>query len=505
MIHSNEPAKDNSYYLPLLLAISIMSHFPFVLKGFGEIDATKIAVSVIDIINNGPDAAFANFYFTDVSPLYILYLKWSMKLLNNNYSYLPVIMNYTNAVFGTLAIVPAFFLIRQLFRNSTIAFCSVLALIFAPSFYQANIIGFPHLIAFFFLLVSLSLFLSGLDHKQKSTVCLLMFLSCASLTVAFLFKSDYVLAAGIYIGFLFMRKVRDKGKITAAFLIIFISGVLFLLFRDTILGRGSGATMSKESLSEWYDYSLIIPSNLTYLIRQTKPIAYGAGIVTFFLGAASFIFYLFKKRLDILTFVISWAAAPILFWLIMIGNNARHNMIMILPVLVIIVILFYEKAPKYVIALTGLLIIGNFFATSPSSSILRPSGNLFKSHALLEERMAKFRSAAKEITDINEDRIVVLGYFHNPHVIFEIMRSAPSYKAVKIGREDYKVTTGDREYVFIYFVAVKPGTLEEGTDYFLKKYQLDNYTFVSATYDLKPLNKLGIKTKAVDIIKRSSL
>ncbi|HDH53384.1 MAG TPA: hypothetical protein ENH24_02740, partial [Nitrospirae bacterium] len=309
MIHSNKPAKDRYYYLPLLLVISIVSHFPFVLKGFGEIDATKIAVSVIDILNNGSNAAFANFYFTDVIPLYILYLKWFMKLLNYNYSYLPVIMNYTNAVFGTLVIIPAFFLIRQLFRNSTIAFCSVLALIFAPSFYQSTIMGFPHLIAFFFLLVSLSLYLSGLDRNRKSTVYLLMFLSCAFLTIAFLFKSDYVLAAGIYIGLLFMRKVRDKGKITAAFLIILISGVLFLLFRDMILGRGSGATMSKESLSEWYDYSLIIPTNLTYLIRQTKPIAYGAGIVTFFLGALSFIFYLFKKRLDILIFIISWAAA----------------------------------------------------------------------------------------------------------------------------------------------------------------------------------------------------
>src|SRR4030066_1408693 len=143
--HSNS-LNNKPYHLPLLLVISIASHFPFVLKGFGEIDATKIAVSVIDILNHGSNAAFANFYFTDVIPLYILYLKWAMKLLNYNYSYLPVVMNYTNAVFGTLAVIPAFFLIRQLFRNSTIAFYTVLALIFAPSFYQSTIMGFPHLI-----------------------------------------------------------------------------------------------------------------------------------------------------------------------------------------------------------------------------------------------------------------------------------------------------------------------------------------------------------------------
>jgi len=126
--------KDKAYHLPLLLIISIVAHFPFVLNGFGEIDATKIAVSVIDMLNYGADAAFANLYFSDVIPLYILYLRGFMKFLNYDYTYLPLIMNYTNAVFGTLVIIPAFLLIRQIFNNSTIAFCSVLALIFAPSF-----------------------------------------------------------------------------------------------------------------------------------------------------------------------------------------------------------------------------------------------------------------------------------------------------------------------------------------------------------------------------------
>ncbi len=377
--HKNS-LNNKPYHLPLLLVISIVSHFPFVLKGFGEIDATKIAVSVIDILNHGSNAAFANFYFTDVIPLYILYLKWAMKLLNYNYSYLPLVMNYTNAVFGTLTVIPAFFLIRQLFRNSTIAFYSVLALIFAPSFYQSTIMGFPHLIAFFFLLLSLKIFLSGLDHNHKRTVFLLMFLSCVFLTIAFLFKSDYVLAGGAYIGFLFMRKVKDKGKITGAFLIIFMSGVLFLIFRNMIIGPTSGTTMSKEGMSKWYDYSLIIPSTLGYFKAQIKPVVYGSGVVTFCLGGISFIYYLFKRRIDILFFIISWAAIPTLFWLVMIGNNARHNMLTTLPILIIIIIFFYEKAPKYVTVLTVLLILGNFFITSPSFSILTPSGNIYKSN-----------------------------------------------------------------------------------------------------------------------------
>lgn len=502
---SSDIRENKTYHLPLLLIISIISHFPFVLKGFGEIDATKIAVSVIDILNHGSDAAFANFYFTDVIPLYILYLKWFMKLLNHNYSYLPIVMNYTNAVFGTLIIIPAYYLIKQLFSNSTIAFCSVLALIFAPSFYQSTIMGFPHLIAFFFLLVALNFYLSGLDHNQKSTVYFLMFLSCIFLTITFLFKSDYVLAAGAYIGFLFMRNVRDKGKIASAFLIIIISGVLFLLLRNIILGPSSGTTMSKEGMSKWYNFSLIIPSTVGYFIAQSKPIAYGAGIATFCAGGISFIFYLFKRRFDIITFIVFWAAAPTLVWLIMIGNNARHNMISTLPLLAMIVIFFYEKAPKYVITLTVMLILGNFLVTSPSFSILTPSGNLFKSNNLLNDRMIMFQSRAKEIANIDEDKIVVLGTFHNPHVVFELMRLNPSYNAVKIGRENYKIQIGDKEYVFIYFVVVKPEDLEEGIDSILAEYHLHDHVFVSVTYDLKALKNRGLKIKYFNIIKRDDL
>ena len=502
---SNESGKNKHFYLLLLLIISTVSVFPFVLKRFGELDATKIAVSVIDIINHGSDAAFANFYFTDVAPLYILYLKWFIKLLNYNYSYLPMVMNYTNAVFGTLTIIPAFFLISRLFKNSVIAFYAVLALIFAPSFYQSTIIGFPHLPAFFFLLTSFCFFLAGLDHNRKRTVSLLMILSCLFLTVSVLFKSDYVLAVGSYIGFLLIKKTKDKEKIISAFLIILISGILFLLLRHFILGPTGGTTMSGAGMSKWFDFFFTgMMTSPALLKHQTTPIIYGAGIATFCLGIISFIYYLFKRRLDILIFIISWTAAPTFLWFIIGGNNARHNMLSILPFLIIIVMLFYEKAPRYIVILAGILIFGNFYAISPSSSILRPSGNLFKSHTLLEERMTKFHASAKEIANIDEDKIAVLGYFHNPHVIFEIMRSVPSYEAVKIGREDYRIKTGDKEYVFIYF-DVKPEEMDTEIDHILEKYNLENHVFVSVTYDLKSLNNRGLRTKTLDIIKKSSL
>ncbi|MEM3101512.1 MAG: hypothetical protein QXT99_09200 [Candidatus Nitrosotenuis sp.] len=501
------PEKNYSViYFTILLIVSIVSHFPFVLKGFGELDATKIAVSVIDMINNGSNAAFANFYFTDVIPLYILYLKSFMKLLNYNYSYLPLIMNYTNVIVGILIIVPTYLLINRLFNNQIITFCSILTLLFAPSFYQATIMGFPHLISFFFLLASFLIYVSGIDHSHGKSFLLKMFLTYILLTTALLFKSDYILASGFYIGILFIRKIKDKTKIISPFIIIGFSGILFIIFRRLILGPTGGTTMTREALLRWYHFSLAIPRTLDGFILQVGPIAYAFGIATFFLSIISLIYLLYKKRFDILIFVLSWSALPTFFWAIMIGNNARHNMLSVLPAIVSIVSFFYDRFKKGVVILTIMLILANYLILPPSPSIIRPSGNITGSVKLIKERMNRFREDAVKIAHLDEKKIAVLGYFHNPHVIFEILKSTPVYKAEKIGREDYRIKTDDREYVFIYFVLIKPEEeLIPDTKKVIEKYFLHDYTFVSATYDLKPLDTIGIKAVTIDVIKKSEL
>ncbi|MEW6601561.1 MAG: hypothetical protein AB1499_11390 [Nitrospirota bacterium] len=496
---------DKAHHLPLLVIIYIASHFPFVLSGFGEIDATKIAVSVIDIINHGPHAAFANYYFTDVVPLYIAYLKLCMKLVNYDYSYLPLVMNYTNAVAGTLTVIPAYLLIRRLWNNSIIAFCTVFVLIFSPSYYQAGLMGFPHLISLFFLLVSLNFYLAAIDHIHKRTAYLFMVFSAVFLTVAFLFKSDIVLVSGIYIGLLFVRIVKDKDKIAGGLLIIIISSLMFIVCRGMILGTTGGTTMSGEGLSKWYEYSISIPHTPRHFIRQAAPIVYGAGIVTSCLGSVLLVYFLLNKRLDILAFIVSWAAVPTLFWLVLIGNNARHNMFSVLPLIAIIIVFFHEKLPRYTIVLSLFLVLANYFITAPSYSILKPSGNLLQSNLLLEERMQMFRSRAREISSMPEKKIAVLGTFHNAHVVYDLMISSPSYEAVKIGREHYKMLIGDREYMFFYFVVIKPEDIEKGASELTKEYNLSDYVFVSASYDLQSLDALGLKTKKIDIIKRAEL
>lgn len=504
MLLSDDFRKKNPYYLLLLLIISILSHFPFVLNGFGEPDAARIGVSVIDSINNGTNGTLANYYFTDVIPLYIVYLKYAIGLFGYNYYYLPIIMNYTDAVIGTMTVIPAYFLIRKLFNNEAVAFLSVLIFIFAPAFYHSNIYGFPHLLALFFFLSSLCFYVLWLDENRKRPRYFWIILSCFALTVTILFKSDYVLAIGAYFGINYIKKVKEKANIVHTLLTIMISVALFISIRYWILGPTSGTTNSITGFSKWFNYFFAWPTSLfslSFLKYQIKPIVVSTGIFTFFIGIIAFVFYLLRKNFDILIFIISWTFLPTLVWLLIHGNSARHNMLSILPFIVMIIMFFHEKAPKYSILLTGLLILGNFLITVPSISFFTPSSNLFKGQKLLQDRVNQLHSEAKEIIKLEDNKIVILGYFHNSYILYELISSSPSYKAMRIGRENYKIIANEKEYMLFYYAPI--GTLEDlkaMINYILTEYKADDYIFVSATYDLQFLESYGIKTKKLRII-----
>jgi hypothetical protein len=491
--------KNESLFLPVLIIISVISHFPFILKGFGDPDSVRIATVVIDRINNGPSGPLAGYYFTDTIPLYVLYLSWVMRLLEYNYTYLPTVMNYTNAVFATLIVVPAYFLIKRTYGNDTVAFCSILVLIFNPTFYQSSIYGSPHLIAFFFFLVSLSCYLIWLDNMQSLSRYLFLMISSLCLITTVLLKSPIALAGGIYLGFLYMRNIKEKDKIILSFLYLMLSMFFFLLIRKWLIENVNTGTTSITDFWDWLKYFFGTPS-IGFFKRQLKPLILGVGVLTTVLGFISFIYFLFRAKKNILIFMLSWVAIPYLFWIFVLGNNARYFMIGVLPINIMIVMFFYEKTHKLTIILTGALILGNFFITYPSASTYFPSGNLYKSKELLQDRTRLYHTKAKEIANIDYDKIAVMGYFHNPYVLYEILSSSPSYDAqllTSVKGAVVQVKTTSKEYMICYIGTNNP---EANIEKVIRKYALEDYIIVSATYNLGWLESKGLRTGKIDLL-----
>jgi hypothetical protein len=489
---------NDPFILITLLIVSIISHFPFVIEGIGEPDSARIAAVVIDRITHGTYGPLAGYYFTDTIPLYIEYLTFFMRLTHNNFTYLPMIMNYSNAFFATMCVVPAYLIIKWIFNDSTIAFCSVIALIFNPSFFQASTYGTPHLIAFFFFLVSLYFFILWVEGNRRLKY-LMLSLSCLSLLITMLIKTPLVLAGGIYPALLYIKKVKDKKKIVFSFFSLISVFILFLITRNQLIGSLNTDTASVGSLIGWFKYFFGSVS-FGFFMRQIKPPILGLGVVTSVLGLISFFYFVKKRRVDVLLFVVSWSALSYFFWFFVLGNNTRHFMIGVLPVIVMIVIFLYDKAPKFTLLLTIALIFGNAVTTLPSPATNYTSGNLFKSNILHNDRVKLYHARAKEIVNINANKVAVMGRFHNPYVVYEILSSAPSYEAkllTSVRSSFIRITTKNKEYVLCYIDKTDP---ENAIEKALKLYNLYDYTIVSATYDLQWLRQRGIKVMNTELL-----
>jgi hypothetical protein len=401
-------------------------------------------------------------------------------------------MNYSNAVFATLCIIPAYLIIKRIF-GSTIAFCSVLALIFNPSFYQASTYGTPHLIAFFFFLISLYCFILWLDNKKWFRYPAL-FLSCIFLSMTMLIKAPLALAGGIYLALLYLRKIKEKKIIVLSILSLLLAFILFLATRKQLIGSLNTDTASVGSLINWFKYFFGTLS-FGFIMRQIKPPVLGAGVITSLLWIVSLFYYLYRRRIDIILFVMSWSALTYFFWFFVYGNNTRHFMVGVLPVIVMVIMFFHEKTPKITLLLTSALIFGNAIVTAPSPSTYFTSGNLFASNKLHNSRVILYHSKAKEIADIDENKIAVMGYFHNPYVIYEILSSVSSYEAkllTSVRSSVIKIKTDNKEYMLCYIDKLDPAASIERA---ITHYDLDSYLIVSATFDLDWLKARGIQTK----------
>jgi hypothetical protein len=485
----------NAEYLTLciLIVASAVCRTPFIFQGFPEFDAACIAVSIIDFINHGKDGNFTDLYFLDVIPGYYLYIKLFMNILGNNYTYLTTVMTYTNVVFGSLLIIPCYYFIKTLLNNKSIAFFTTLTFIFAPVIFRHTIFGLPPLIPLFFFITSLYFFLVWLDNSQYTYLILSFF----TLTATIFFKSDFVLASGAYLGLLCMRGIKERQKIVLTLCVIAFSIISFWLLRQWTIGNqyagpDLGSTTSISNFIKWWErffmplYTKFYNKNYISIFQtQVRPIIYGMGIVNFLAASFAFVYYFIKKRYDILFFVISWSALPTALWLIMYPNSQKHNMLSVLPFLIIIFSLIYEKSPRLVVLVSAILVFGNFLLTYPNPLTNSKGVGFFKNEIQVSNRVNELHSVAKRIAHFKDDKIILAAPALKPYLLYEYFSSMPNYKTEKIDDYCYKIINGNSILCF----NLSPEKLITSRE----NSHLKNYTIIAPTFNLDFLKEDGFK------------
>ncbi len=306
---------------------------------------------------------------------------------------------------------------------------------------------------------------SGADDKNY----IYLGLSILALIATTLFKSYILLGAGAYWGILYIRRINEKRKYLLVIPVIVLSLIAFFIVREWIVGydyKGPhyGSTTSIHEFGRWLKHTFMpiylnvfIHKNVAFFISyQIGPIIAAIGTFSFFTACIALIFNLIKKRYDVLVFVLLWSVPPTIFWLFAYFNTANHNMLAILPFLIIGVLFLYEKISQHLlIFFAGIIIIGNLII-SPSFPMKNfKTINFFKSQIRENERSKDLHLVAQKIANLEDNKIIITKDAFRPYLLYEIFSLMPSYKFIKLDNYCYKIENKRNMVCFITYISIE--------------------------------------------------
>ncbi|MDZ7379572.1 MAG: hypothetical protein ONB06_09540, partial [candidate division KSB1 bacterium] len=212
----------------LAVAASFALHAPFVVRGFGESDSAVLANTAAVWHATGKLGGRGS-YVQRTSPLYLVALKTALDL-GMPLRRLPGLMNWANAVMGSVALLPMFFVLRKLVSwEISVGACAIWA--FSPAFWLANIYGMPHLPALLLFLASLASVSVWCDARRIGAIISVL-IALVTMTAACTLKADIVLCSLALPGVLWARRRLSAQRLLVCALISGVSvGITLALGR----------------------------------------------------------------------------------------------------------------------------------------------------------------------------------------------------------------------------------------------------------------------------------
>jgi hypothetical protein len=399
-----EPWSQRKIEILLLILSSILlcvfrSYF-VITDTFGERDAARLANNAINLHNSG--GIFPKGGINQISALYVHFLKL---LLDGGVQLpsLPRIMSYINMVFGSIIIFPIYFLTKRLL-NVRIAIFSIIFINFTPSFWLGTIYGFPTLLAYTFFLTSIYLFLGLVDDCYNLPKALQIFFILMAYSIALTLKTDIILCSGAFLGLLWL-----KGKLDIKSFIMIVSiiavGLIMSVQYPKLFSSNQGNTLGfLKNFNKSFPFT--IDGLLNHRHRLTIFRSFGKPLFFFSLFSVLFVCLFHKQYRKLIGMLVIWAVPPILFWGLIIGNAARHNLSATLPIIIIVVLgvflIFNSDLPKICLFSISLLIF-NYFSTHPSMDTQIASTRIFESPPLIHSRLKAYHEIGKRVASGRAD------------------------------------------------------------------------------------------------------
>lgn len=448
-----------------LIILNLAIHFPFLLiNSFGEQDAARLANNslIASSRKNGP------IYFNNEpvysAPLYSEVLRISAKLgiINpaNIIGWMAIVSFLASAVVTGML----YIFVLKLNGSVWVALGACLMLQLNPAFWNNSIYGFPSIIAIAFMLISLVMFQTALNMGEVPNKIALLLGVFVFFILAVTTKIDTLLIGAIFCLPIWLSNLNKRKKIIYTGIVFgVILGSLYLYTQFT------KDLLINQQVSTYFDqWNSKFPIDLGYLFsnENIRIIVTATGLLCLPIALVSFFLLIRDQKYIPIIFWLVLSSIPIvLFWGLRVGNSARHNLY---PIIFLVVLLALPLGTHYrkiwgVVLIVMCLI--NYFVLAPSSSTIKPSGQLVTSSKLIAERISGIKNEARSIAGLAEEKIAIVGNGPSqPYFQFELFRRyglnninvgfelQPNYSKIEYINDDQKQT-----YLWIYSI---PSTAE---------------------------------------------
>ena len=382
-------------------------HIPFaVFDAFGEQDAARIALAAQYGNLTGRLSLAGQWPFSTPGYIHLLYQALRHHWISGED--IVFVMAAASVVSSALFSAAFFLFTFNITLSLPVAMVMTLLVQLCPFFWLSSLYGFPTLVAVCLFMVSVCLFQWALSKASTARITGIV-LSVLLFFSSVLCKVDTVTAAALFCLPLWQTRHALRQKIVGAI------GLAMMAIAAFYLLNRYGVTLSRyeqaaKSWDDWTD-SFYRGIGALFTAKNIEIISRAAGALSLPLAFAGAALAMRSKEDRTIAVWTLMTIIPItLFWSMMAGNSARHNLIpaIFATIPMALPLRFLERWSRWGWGAALLLVCTvNYFFWPPTASTVKPSGRLIASARELEARLAIQNADARRIPRMPHDRILV--------------------------------------------------------------------------------------------------
>jgi len=414
-------SREEMIVLLAAVILSIFVHGFFVMDGFGEPDAARMAVQAAGWHEMGILTILS--YPVRVSPLY-LYLIKAVLDLGLPFHSLANFMNWSSVIIGALILIPLY-LFWSYLTTAKAAAVGCLLYSFTPIFWHSNTYSMPNLPALGFFVCALLLFAVSL-RRSDWRFAYLMGGSAIFASMALGLKADIILCFGAFFGIVVCLKLINLRNIIFSLLIPFIALLLFLGYSKLIVPSQSSAA---EFAVTWQRRFFAVNA----LSRRTNimgPIAV-VGACFFSVFVLSMLYCIFRRaNLRLLGMALLWGLPGMIFSSFWIGNAPRHLMAScsVLMFLVAVVFVSLIKKMRWALTIIMVLLLLNNYVSPQKNARFHYGNRLITPINQMQKSINVVRKAGRTFAALPDRNKIIVGTWSIPYVVWEVLADAEDFE-----------------------------------------------------------------------------